>query len=198
MGELQERMRQDLRLRRLSPRTTDAYLGCVRRFARWAGRSPGELGPEHVREFLIHLVEQRRVGPATQAQYLAALRFVYETTLGRPEVTWSIPRPRQHPRMPVVLAREELAAVMAATRHPKHRAGFALGVGVPAAPPRPLDGAAAWSTDARAVRQFVATCRSARPVRGRARGAGCSATVRRVGRRSRSSSPGRCVRAASR
>lgn len=69
------------------------------------------------------------MGASAQVQYLAALRFLYRVTLGRPEVTWEFPGPRKSRRAPVVLSRAELAALMACTSHPKHRALFALGYG---------------------------------------------------------------------
>ena len=129
VGELADRMREDLRMRRLSERTIDHYLGCVRRFARWADRSPRELGEEEVRAFMLHLVEERGLGASSQSQYRAALRFLYETTLGRPGVMCSVPLPRQVRSLPVVLARQEIAAVMARTSNLKHRTAFALGYG---------------------------------------------------------------------
>jgi hypothetical protein len=46
MGQLQDRMRQDLTLRRFSPATVRNYLLYCRRFAAFYMRSPAELGEE--------------------------------------------------------------------------------------------------------------------------------------------------------
>ena len=129
MGELAERMREDLRLRRLADRTIETYLGCARRFVAWAGRPAEELESEDVRRFMLYLVEERKLGASSQAQYQASLRFLFQTTLGRSGPTVRVPRPRQVQKSPVVLSRREMASVMRSTWHPKHRAGFALSYG---------------------------------------------------------------------
>ena len=128
------KMEDALHLHGLQPRTADLYLGCARRFARWAGAAPSELGAEEVRRFLVHLVRDRGLSPSTRAQYLAALRFLYEVTLERPEVTARLPRPRviQAPR--TLLSRDEVAAIVAAAADNRCRvailAGYTTGLRV--------------------------------------------------------------------
>jgi integrase/recombinase XerD len=80
-------------------------------------RSPDQLGADEVRAFLLGL-RARKLSVGRYLQYLGALKFLYEKTLGRPEVTAGIPWPRQHRRRPNILSREEVAAVFAAARSP--------------------------------------------------------------------------------
>ncbi len=87
MGALREQMKEELTLRRYAPDTVAHYLGCAKRLAAHYGRSPAELGAEEVRAFVLHLVKERRVHPATHLMYVAALHFLYRETLKRPEVT---------------------------------------------------------------------------------------------------------------
>ena len=49
MGQLQDRMAEDLRLRNFSPATCRNYLLYARRFARFYGRSPANLWEGEVR-----------------------------------------------------------------------------------------------------------------------------------------------------
>ena len=121
MTELRQRMIADLRIRNYSPRTVDCYTRCVAAFARHFGRSPADLGPEHVRAYQTHLVEQRRTSWSAFIQAVSALRFLYGTTLQRPGWIADIPFPRQPKRLPVVLSREELARFFAAIPNLKHR-----------------------------------------------------------------------------
>jgi integrase/recombinase XerD len=125
MGQLQDRMAEDLRLRHFSPATCRNYLLYARRFARFYMRSPADLGEAEVRAFLLHQVEVRHLAYDSYRQIYAALKFLYTVTLGRPWAVAHIPHPRlRDRRLPVVLSAEELTAFFAAVRHPKYRALF--------------------------------------------------------------------------
>ena len=61
MTELRQRMIEELRLRNYSPNTIDAYIRCVAKFAQHFGLSPERLGPEHVRQYQLFLVQRKKV-----------------------------------------------------------------------------------------------------------------------------------------
>jgi integrase/recombinase XerD len=121
MTPLRRRMIEDMRLKNLAPRTIDAYASRVATFARHFGRSPQDLGRDEVRIYLLHLV-QKKVSWSVYNQTLAALRFLYEVTLGRKDVLERIPFPKQPKRLPVVLSLDEVARFFAAIIGIKHRA----------------------------------------------------------------------------
>jgi site-specific recombinase XerD len=123
MGVLRERMAADLRRRGMSPVTQRMYLACVRRFAAYHHRSPAALGETAVRAFLDHLVRDRRMSPATLRVHGAALRFLYDVTLSRPDVVRRVPYPRHVPeRLPEILSPAEVEQLLGALRSLKHRA----------------------------------------------------------------------------
>jgi site-specific recombinase XerD len=125
MGQLRDRMEQDLKLKGLSPATIDNYLLYCRKFAAFYMRSPEELGEAEVRAFLLHQIEVDQLAYASYRQVYAALKFLYGVTLGRPGVVGRIPFPKRQPgRLAKVLTAEELTAFFAALRHPKYRALF--------------------------------------------------------------------------
>lgn len=62
MGQLRDRMEQNLVLRGLAPSTRKIYLLYCRKFAAHFGRSPEVLGEVEIREFLLHLIQQEQVG----------------------------------------------------------------------------------------------------------------------------------------
>jgi len=68
MTPLRRRMEEELRLRGMSEKTVQAYLGAVRQFAEHFGRSPEELGQEEVRTYLLELIEGRRCSWSTVNQ----------------------------------------------------------------------------------------------------------------------------------
>ncbi len=64
MGQLRERMYADLTLRRYSQQTIRKYVPAVALFVAFFGCSPRWLGEAEIRRFLLHLVEEKKAGPA--------------------------------------------------------------------------------------------------------------------------------------
>jgi integron integrase len=111
---LVDRVRARMRLAHLSPRTERAYLHWMRRFVAFHGnRHPRELGQQDLEAFLSALATKGNVGPSTQNQALAALLFLYREALEL-ELPWldGLVRAKKPRRLPVVLTREEAAAVL--------------------------------------------------------------------------------------
>jgi hypothetical protein len=81
---LLQSLQSNLRLQHLSRRTEAAYVYWTKRFIRFSGlRYPSELGASDVRQFLSHLVVDRKLSAATQQQALSALLFLYRHVVGR-------------------------------------------------------------------------------------------------------------------
>ena len=129
MGELYDRMKAECLLRGLSPNTYNAHLCRCRRFAKHFMRSPAQMGEDEVRSFLLHLAAEEKAGPAKQKSYVGALKFLYREILKRPEVVENLKNPKLHSRLPVVLSREEVQAIMEAIRSVKHKAIVATSYG---------------------------------------------------------------------
>jgi integrase/recombinase XerD len=121
MTPLRRRMIEDMRLRNLSSRTIETYVDRVAAFARHFGTSPEHLGTEHIRAYLLHLVEEGASWPRF-IQTRSALRFLYRTTLKRPWVDDGVVCTKVPRKLPVVLSLEEVAQLLAAAGNLKHRA----------------------------------------------------------------------------
>jgi integron integrase len=113
-GRLLASYRRAMRLKRMSRRTEEAYVGWVRRFVRFHQmRHPRDLGPRDVAAFLSALAERQRVSASTQNQALAALLFLYGSVLGQPlGHIASVVRAKKPLRLPSVCTREEVRAVI--------------------------------------------------------------------------------------
>lgn len=123
MGQLRDRMEQDLILKGLQSATRRNYLLYGRKLAAFYRRSPEELGEAEIRRFLMHLIQVDRVSYATYRQVLAAVRFLYTVTLGRVWEVEHIPFPKRPGRkLPQVLSGEQILALFKALRSPKYRA----------------------------------------------------------------------------
>jgi len=122
MGQLRNRMQADLKIGGYSPSTQKVYLLYARQFAAHFMRSPAEMGADEIRQFLLHLLEERKISRETLRQVRSALRFLYRVTLNRPiDVEW-LPPPRRQKRLPVVLSGSEVQALLDAVQAPNHRA----------------------------------------------------------------------------
>jgi integrase/recombinase XerD len=122
VGQLRDRMEQDLILRRLSPSTRRNYLLYCRKFAAHYRRPPEGVGEEEIRAYLLHLIDVEQVSYATYRQIVAALKFLYTVTLSRPWEVERIPFPRhRRPRLAEVLRQDQIVQLFAALRRPKYR-----------------------------------------------------------------------------
>ncbi|MCD4690491.1 phage integrase N-terminal SAM-like domain-containing protein, partial [bacterium] len=113
--KLLDRVRMEIRTRHYSGRTEEAYVGWVRRFVRFHGnRHPLTMSASHVRQFLSYLANERGVSASTQNQALSAILFLYGAVLER-DIGWvhGIARAKGPKRLPVVLSKREVRAVLA-------------------------------------------------------------------------------------
>ena len=120
MTPLRQRFIDDLRLRNYARRTIDSYVSQVAAFARHFGRSPEQLGADDVRAYQLHLL-QRRVSWSTFNQAVCALRFLYRTTLARPEQLPMIPYGKRPKTLPSVLSPDEVLRLLDAATPPRDR-----------------------------------------------------------------------------
>ncbi|MBI3695385.1 MAG: integron integrase, partial [Acidobacteria bacterium] len=111
---LYDRVVEVLRTRHYSRRTEEAYIHWIRRFILFCARAhPRELGEGDVNRFLTDLAVKENVAASTQNQALAALLFLYERVLERPlDRIEGVVRARKPKRLPVVLTRDEVAALL--------------------------------------------------------------------------------------
>jgi site-specific recombinase XerD len=125
---LRQRMLEDMRMRRLEPKTQEAYIRAVRKLAAHLKRSPDTATVEDLRNFQLHLVDTG-TSPITLNATLTGLKFFFDITLGRVELVARM-QPVKLPRtVPVVLSMQEAAALIAAARNVKHQAALSVAYG---------------------------------------------------------------------
>jgi integron integrase len=112
--KLLDRVREAIRTRHYSPRTERTYVGWIRRFILFHGkRHPRDMGESEVVAFLSSLATTGGVSASTQNQALSALVFLYSEVLGE-RLDWldGIVRAKRPVRIPVVLSRDEVRALL--------------------------------------------------------------------------------------
>jgi integron integrase len=119
---LLDQVRERLRFLHYSIRTEQAYVDWIRRYIVHNGkRHPSDLEAADVEAFLTHLAAKRNVSSSTQNQAQSAILFLYRQVLGI-ELPWldGVVRAKRSARLPVVLTRQEVMAVLRAL-HGRHR-----------------------------------------------------------------------------
>jgi site-specific recombinase XerD len=104
-------MIEDMRMRKLSPKTQTAYIRAVVNLTRLLGRSPDTAEVEDLRRYQLHLVESGTSSITVNAT-ITGLKFFFGVTLDRPEVMRKM-RPVYEPRtLPEILSLDEVTRLL--------------------------------------------------------------------------------------
>jgi len=104
-------------------------LWAVSGLAKFHRRSPDQISDAEVQAYLLHQIRERHSAWSTCNIVVQGLRFLYHTTLKRERTTFTIPSPRQSGKLPVLLSREEIQRLLAATHTRKQYAILATTYG---------------------------------------------------------------------
>ena len=122
MTQLRKRVLEELERRNYSKATARAYVGAIQQFAEYFHRSPDKLGTEQIRQFQLHLFQERHLKPHTVLLCMSALRFLYLRVLKLPFHRDDLPLPKGLRRqVPVVLSPEEVARLIDSAANLRHR-----------------------------------------------------------------------------
>ena len=121
-------MLDDMRMRKLEPKTQAAYIRAVAYLTRFLQRSPDTATAEDLRRFQLHLVD-RGVSPITLNATITGLKFFFDVTLDRGELMARMSPVRVPQKLPVVLSREEVARLIAAASNLKYQTALSIAYG---------------------------------------------------------------------
>jgi integrase/recombinase XerD len=121
MSSLRQQMDADMIVRRMSQRTREAYLRAVAGLAQHYRRSPECISEAEVQSYLLYLLRERELAWSSCNIVTYGLKFFYHQTLKRREVDFRVPAARQPQKLPAILGREEIAALIDATADLRQR-----------------------------------------------------------------------------
>ena len=121
---LRQRMLQDLQLAGLSENTQEAYLRAVRQLADHFHTSPDRLSEPQVRDYFLHLKNDRKFASGSLVVAYSGIKFFYSHTTPRDWPTLQRLRVRKEKRLPDVLSVDEVRHLIAAFRTHQNRAFF--------------------------------------------------------------------------
>jgi len=128
VSPLRARMIEVMTVRGFKEDTRHDYVGHVRAFAAFIGRSPDTATAEDLRLFQLHQT-QSGMQPPSISGAVSVLRFFFTVTFDRPDLARRltvVPYPR---RIPAVLSVEEVTLLLGAATAPKYKAAFATAYG---------------------------------------------------------------------
>src|SRR3954447_23204181 len=115
-------MLQELQRRNYSQTTVTSYIKIVADFAKYFQRPPDQLGPDDIRAYQLHLLQERKQGVRTVGTQTAALRFFFCKTLKRNYPVQEVPYPRAPRKLPIILTQEEAVRLIDSASNLFHRA----------------------------------------------------------------------------
>jgi site-specific recombinase XerD len=121
MTPLRERLLEDLRLRGLSSKTQEAYVGAVRQLAAHYHKPPDQLNEDELRQYFLYLRDVKQVAPSTMTIALSGIKFLYEHTLQRHWATFNLVRPPREKKLPVVLSVTEVEQALRCVHSLRYR-----------------------------------------------------------------------------
>ena len=126
VSPLRKRMIEDMQLRGFTRKTQISYVRAVEGLTRFHRRSPDKLSDEEIRRYFAHLTCERKLARPTVTIALCGIKFLYESTLRRDFTVTGVPRPKREKKLPVVLTREEVRAILSRVTEVRHRACLSL------------------------------------------------------------------------
>lgn len=114
-------MMEDMQLHGYSERTQQSYVGAVKQLAQFYKRPPDQLSEAEIRNFFLHLVNEKKAAKSTVTIYLCGIKFFYEMTLQQEWRVFDLVRPPRRKKLPVVLSSEEVRRILSFVDKPKIR-----------------------------------------------------------------------------
>jgi integrase/recombinase XerD len=126
MTTLRHRMIESMQLRNLALTTQRSYIHYVSEFARYYWLSPEHLDLEAVRQYQLHLLQERKLSPQSVNTFVSAVQFLYLNTLEMPWKKEDFPRARRPRTLPVVLSPDQVRRLFEFIPGIKNRAALML------------------------------------------------------------------------
>jgi site-specific recombinase XerD len=128
LSPLRQRFIDDMRMRKLSPKTISGYLRTILRFYDWLGRSPDTATAEDLRSYQMHLVDQG-ISSISLNVTITGLKFFFTNTLDQPELVRHMQTVHEPRKIPIVLSPEEVARLISCAGSLKYQTALSVAYG---------------------------------------------------------------------
>ncbi len=121
MTPMRQKMIKEMTLRRFSPKTQKSYLSSVTGLARYFNLSPEKINQEMIEEYMLHVMQERKLKWGSCNTILVGLRFFYIKMLGMDSLFINIPINKKGSELPEILSSDELESLFTVMTNQKHR-----------------------------------------------------------------------------
>lgn len=121
MTTLRAKMKHEMTLRGLSPRTQEQYIYAVTKLHDHYKRSPAKLNEQEIKSFLLFTLSNKSYAASTYNVMIHGLKFFYEIVLRKKMVEIVLPRQKEPQKLPDILSPSEVERIIKATFNLKHR-----------------------------------------------------------------------------
>ena len=99
-----------------------SYVSCLRSFVTYIKpKHPRDVSESIIKNYLLHLIDEKKFTAGTVNQTFNALRFLYVDLYEKPFVIGKLPRPMKEHKLPDVLNEEEVLKIFKTVPNLKHR-----------------------------------------------------------------------------
>jgi integrase/recombinase XerD len=127
--DLVAQLRKELEVRNYSTCSVQNYTRAAAEYLRWLGRPPASDDGEALKDYRIHLLNERGLAARTVNLHSAALSFMYERVLGITTPPSLPVRMKTGKELPRVYEQDDLAAIIGGEKNLKHRIMLMLAYG---------------------------------------------------------------------
>jgi len=113
------KLKQEMKLRKFSPKTVRSYLYYITTVLKYANKNPKEINTEDLRAYLEKLSDEGRSASTLNTAY-SALQFYFEKILRR-KFFVNIPRAKTPKKIPEVFTKEEVKKILGTIQNVKHK-----------------------------------------------------------------------------
>ena len=120
-SELRIQFLKYMSLQRFSPHTKKNYIRGVEGLARFYHQSPDQLTNDQIQDYLLYLLEERKLSWGTCNNYFSGIVCFYRKVCKWDETRFHIPPRPAIKKLPVIFGKEEVKRLLASANNFKHQ-----------------------------------------------------------------------------
>jgi integrase/recombinase XerD len=121
MTPLRSKMIEEMQLRRFSSNTQESYLRSVTALAKYYNKSPDSINTEQLKKYVLFMTNGKNLSWSSINTITAGIRFLFEKTLQRKDISLAIPLRKTPRRLPEIFGPGELIRLFDSVKNIKHR-----------------------------------------------------------------------------
>ncbi|MBV5347850.1 tyrosine-type recombinase/integrase [bacterium] len=121
--EILENYTNELKRRGFAKNTITVYSSCFTVYLNnFKGKDIRYVSEEHIKNFLLSMLDNYNISPSYQNQLINAIKFYYEQILHQPRKVYYINRPKVEKKIAVILSQDEVRRIFNECHYLKHKA----------------------------------------------------------------------------